>query len=407
MQAQAQSASDKELMQSLNRFELGFLFGKLKNIKGINSLVNGVYGQNLLADISIQHRKQAAKDQTLAFATTPKLACDAFREFAQIKRDFEEKYLQLERKDPSIAKNAQRKTVAIAESFLYAMEKNKITYKKYTSDLAVSLIKKESDCDTSAILFIQFGREKGLDLIGVDAPSHYFAALRENGKVSLHIETTSILAGGGLPADLKSNLMSLEQLLVEIEALKKEAMLISVEEGKDILNNLDLLGNLTRSVRKSLYENRRLFFGVFSTAEWKKEFPDSSYSYDEEINLRQTILHETMVLDHLQSVQNYMKGLHPLAYQNRADYRKVHDEIKKAWEADQSNFSIFLFYFTLLELSSMGLPLLAVDNERELFSLYKKGLEIFGKKKLLEENISIPKSKIMLNPIDYYNSLKD
>ncbi len=84
-QAQATTPAQKELLDSLNKFELGFLFEKLKRIEGINSLISGVYGQNLLAGISVRHKMQLQKDFTLAFATTPKLAYDAFIVFAKIK----------------------------------------------------------------------------------------------------------------------------------------------------------------------------------------------------------------------------------------------------------------------------------------------------------------------------------
>lgn len=95
-------------------------------------------------------------------------------------------------------------------AFEYAMEKHGIPYdfynlgKKKLPNFSNALSGNHLVCQTSAYLFIQFGRELGLDLIGVyltalppSHADHFVVAYRQDGKITHYIETTKLLVGMG------------------------------------------------------------------------------------------------------------------------------------------------------------------------------------------------------------------
>jgi len=156
-----------------------------------------------------------------------------FLKLQNIRMDFLEEFYALQELQAKY--NSDTTSVTRLENatsaFFYTMKKNKIVGKE-EDNFAKGLAENHLDCDLSGYLFIQFGREIGLDLIGVfltpippkDA-GHFVVAYRENGKITHYIETTNLLLYGSWcigPLSVSQRCDKITGALSKISELKSE-----------------------------------------------------------------------------------------------------------------------------------------------------------------------------------------
>ncbi|VVC02263.1 Uncharacterised protein [uncultured archaeon] len=128
-----------------------------------------------------------------AFSRLQSLRSDFFDEFYALR--------ELQTKNNVDSTSLTRLENAVS-AFAYVMQKHKIPY-VVEGNFAKGLSQGHMDCDLSSYLFIQFGKEAGLDLIGVemeplkkDSAGHFAVAYRQNGEITHYIETTLLLYKG-------------------------------------------------------------------------------------------------------------------------------------------------------------------------------------------------------------------
>jgi len=208
--AQADAVLDK----SLKEFGLGFLAPKLKGINDIGRLSSGLAGRSLLAEFGTTRIRKLKPDAELE-----KDAVRAFEILGGLKSDFDAKFNELLYRKRPIGAKCPNKLELACFAFKYAMEKGKISYKKNTDLLSDGLLNSAVDCDTSAWLFVQLGKGKGLDLAGTKTPQdHYVAIYRKDGKISSFVETTLLTYGGKPPLEGKEEDMGLAAYAIRSKA---------------------------------------------------------------------------------------------------------------------------------------------------------------------------------------------
>jgi len=181
-------------------------------LKDATGLFSGPYGRKIISE-ALQKCNYWVNDRYAllgydhdlvgeAKAILAKTAMDEayplFLKMQPMRRDFLEEFDSL--RDLQVKNNVAADSLKNAASaFYYVMKKYQIQYLAENS-FSRGLSENHLDCDLSGYLFIQFGREAGLDLIGVnmepihpDSAGHFAVALRENGRITHYIETTNLL----------------------------------------------------------------------------------------------------------------------------------------------------------------------------------------------------------------------
>ena len=362
-----QANIETSLKKQLTHYQLDFLFYDLKNIKNIDKLISGVFGQDLLGGLGLFRMESMPEEQIKKMEST------AFSIFSAIDGDFQEKYLELRKA------NGQRMTALemVSEAYSFALNNNKIIYS--VDDRTVrGMAGKYLDCDLSSYLFIQLGMSAGLEFKGIKLETreeyiksknvyhsvgHYVPAYVENGKVTHYIETTALYGKNTTP-----------YFLAIVPAEKWE------KENKKIL-----------AVETFIYDPGTSTFLSSPTHNWL-EFKQSGDN--EAWNAYFDWLANRMII----------RSGHFLI--DSEEFEKMVVWAKKRWELDDKDITAFNIYYKVLKTGSrtnwraMGVP----SHEQEEFQLYKSGAHIFGKEKL--EKIGIEEPSILrklMNPIDWWD----
>ncbi|VVC01895.1 Uncharacterised protein [uncultured archaeon] len=165
---------------------LGMKPEDIAKIRDFDTLASGDYGQNLIWRLLLNiSAKRLPQD------SVQKQAVESFLKFSKIREDFYCKYRRLEAKSGGSA-NELAVLGNATKAFAYAMRKGRIAF---GSPLAPAM---KAVCFSSAQMFMQLGKEVGLDLVYVSVKrdsndAHGLVGMRQNGIVTRHVETTALL----------------------------------------------------------------------------------------------------------------------------------------------------------------------------------------------------------------------
>jgi len=381
MQASGRQVAVSALDSKLAQFDLQFLKNDLQKIPDIQTLAGGVFGTSLLAGLAML-RLEGRTDPYLR-----NVAIIVFSKFAAIRKDFIQKYDEL-------SKNKDFTTVGItnlqiaAEAFYYAMGKAKITYLE-ESNSAHGLVNNKIDCVISTYLFVQLGREKGLELVKVglrdpnSEPGHVVAAEMKNGKIINYVETT--IAYTAVMRQF------IDHLSDEITKMKT--------------------GSKTSNVGIVQITEMKTSYMVVPSNVWENSKDNKEYKIKSLNRMNgpwsgaETYI--SSLVDYWRNKNNSGSDKNNGIFNFRTDkklYNKILEAAKSNWKEEKSANN-FRNYYALLLYGSFTPMLFGIDNEREMFSAWGEGVKVFGKKALEQMGfVSPPLFKKILNPVDWFMS---
>lgn len=257
-------------------------FALLKNAK---SLCSGPFAQKVIGEL--------AADQSLTLQAKKDTLLALFSKLQGLRADFLGEYFALWK---SQMKNGIQQTPYsglenAVSAFSYTMNKHKIPYDYGEKDFSPGYFSRQLtanhlECETSGYLFIQFGREVGLDLIGVQlAPfppsfeGHFVVAWQENGTITHYIETNALLYDTErLYYCVRSAVDRSEKVAALRKIILKEASTItSNRKSLDALNAMDsasAISFIRDSLGDTLIAEKIEYLGI-DTA--KKDIERSTY----------------------------------------------------------------------------------------------------------------------------------
>ncbi|MFA5929350.1 MAG: hypothetical protein WC861_00540 [Candidatus Micrarchaeia archaeon] len=392
---QIQLALEPQLKAQLASFNLEYLIlGKdpkrnLQNVPEILKLVNGDFGQNILAGLALL-RLDGKKDDAIR-----EMAIAAFTKFSTVRNDFLSKYNELRKK---YGINSQMSEIDIVgEAFAYSMGKNKIRYLEETNS-AQGMAGNHLDCDLSSYMFMQLGKEVGLSLTAVTLPSpglssgllfgnakpagHVVVAYGK-GKITHYVETTLAM----YDESMKTNNTKINDLLTNYKDLLQKFQSLKNLPADKVSQQNKSIADLKSGIK--VLERMKSNSCVYPSGLWEQT--NSDYSLNPgaprmtvrlwDLSYLQTIMKRTLEL-----FQN------PKLAKDNVKYSKFHDEAKKCWEINKNNnqtcMEALRLYYNVL---SIGVAA-KVASRTEMTSLYIEGVRLFGEKKLTAAGIAKPGS---------------
>lgn len=423
------SAKAEELKKELAKFGLEFLAEDLAKIKDIGRLVNGIFGRSILASLAMNDGN-LDKDDLVSQAKA------AFENFGKFRAALLEKLQELEKVGFANTKQSGR-LETFAEAFRFAMDKIGMAYLEET-DYARAVANLRMDCDLSTVLFIQLGRECGLELIGVIRPKHYLAAYRENGAVEKHIETTMLYSSKEIglllsrAAEMKNDVVEKEIRLKKMEKLIETYAKLGYKEFQTLSDDWKSqsqvqkgkVDSLKQKLQKFPYDIRKYdrakkkFIkehekgGIYTVKEWiTKEGADFTYDEAQETLPMRVARLERELKEGKSELNKEVNAF----IQNHKWYRRISQEeyniitehLREKWGKNKESMDGFKALFDWIKEASGFIPFYHVDNEKDLFKLYNQGIELFGKETLEKEGIDLPGWKKLVNPYDWHESKKE
>jgi hypothetical protein len=353
MQFGPATASITQFDALLDSYGVGFLKGSLGKIKEIGNLANGVFGETIIAELGLM-KKNGVSESIIVFKAT-----QAFEIFGSLRTDFKNRYGE----QKIYANTPSEKAHALASAYSFAIINNRVGYSHGSVgspyEAVDGLINRGIDCNVSSYLLIQLGREEGLDMAGVLLPNHYAAAvLGDKGQVAHYIET-----------NIPLNYVTMHE---------KEH-----KTGTSMFNNF-------------------LHDGWFNTLiDYKDEWERAMERENKVFSLDTDVTSTSIVTFHLKDVSGLFKRI------DRENYEKYKNILKNKWMLNEQNFMAFENYMNFMIVASAGVPLIKVDNEKEMLDALKQAKKIFGKEKMdklgtwRKDYFLLTK---ILNPVDYIRS---
>jgi len=399
MQASGRQVAVSALDSKLAQFDLQFLKNDLQKIPDIQTLAGGVFGTSLLAGLAML-RLEGRTDPYLR-----NVAIIVFSKFSAIRKDFIQKYDELSKKKDFTMVNFTNLQIA-AEAFYYAMGKAKITHNPENNS-ARGLANNKIDCDISTYLFIQLGREKGLELVKVglrdpnSEPGHVVAAEMKNGKIINYVETTRAYAGAARQyIDNISN-----------KVTKMKTRIKTSNTGVAVSN---INPNQKRQAQGIASINEiKIGFIVVPSNVWENNKDNKEYKIKSSNRMNgpwsgaETYI--SSLVDYWAKKKNFGSDKNNGIFNFRTDkklYNKILEAAKSNWKEEKSaeNFS---YYYALLRHGAITPMLFGIDNEKELFSAWDEGVKVFGKEELKQMGLTPPVFiQKILNPVDWFMSKK-
>jgi len=376
--AQAETQLDKNLKE----FGLEFLAPKLKGINDIGRLSSGLAGRTILAELGNARLQGEKNDAEIA-----KTGIAAFQKLSDVRKDFNAKFTELS------GQKGITTLQASALAFRHANEVNAVSALEGAS-LSEGLSKGIIDCDLSSYIFIQLGREKGLDLIGASLMDpdpkkrwgHYVAVSRKKGKPEFYVETTGLLFGTIMKIS-KNKAALLEAVLLPPQKFAKDYA------GKQITNELG--DNKIIAIYKNTVQAK----------ETEAQLKEAEVQMAEMKKLGKAVgmAMIAMALGEFYESKVVLSGDRPKI---REAYDKIAKMINGYWaeykNKDDYDFGFFKMCFKFIDICSAA----GIDNEKDLFSFYLMGAKLFGKEALKKEGIELTFKQEILNPLDYIGAIR-